>query len=358
MSKPLGALIFMIAVFGTALSTPVRATPAPIVFVHGIKGSFLATTDQSVRWLTAGQALGLSSPSLALPQEWENASTQKRDGLRPSGVMDEILLIPFLLRFPVYGPFLRGVSPPFYPFSYDWRRDNLETLEELEKFLSKVRILHPGLPIVLVGHSMGGLLSWAIVNRHPTWFKSVFLAGVPFAGGIGFLPDLSSGTSNGLNRRILNPQTLATFPSVYSLFPIPKSEAEINYFSVEAWSSYRIGIFKSPLEPPERKRAELFLGAALRRAKAFRQLITAGDSRYPPLHIILSRTFPTLQKAVFGPHPQIDLDTAPKCPGDGRVCEADALPPPGPPRTIHLSQAPHEALLNDKDVIDLIESSR
>ena len=46
------------------------ALPPPVVFIHGIMGSTLVDGDGSVHYLTLTHALGLHSPSLALPTFW------------------------------------------------------------------------------------------------------------------------------------------------------------------------------------------------------------------------------------------------------------------------------------------------
>ena len=64
------------------------------------------------------------------------------------------------------------------------------------------------------------MITLAALNQLPHLFQSVVFAGVPFTGGISFLPDLTTGEPIGLNRRILSPEILGSFPSVYSLFPL------------------------------------------------------------------------------------------------------------------------------------------
>src|SRR5262249_31382025 len=97
----------------------------PILFVHGVKGSTLVDPRGCVRYLTLAQALGLSTPTLALPLG-RQGDAQERDGLAAGEILRAVGVPPFGER--VYGPVLTALEAagrPFYAFAYDWRRDNL-----------------------------------------------------------------------------------------------------------------------------------------------------------------------------------------------------------------------------------------
>jgi pimeloyl-ACP methyl ester carboxylesterase len=197
------------------------AKPTPLVFLHGIKGSILTTPEGDTSYLTLSQALGLSTPSLALPLTWENGH-QATDALTATEVLGEIVIIPFLWKAAVYQPWLsaaRASGRPFYPFAYDWRRSNLENLRRLSAFVNEVRTRHAGAQVDMVGHSMGGMLTYAYLGEHPEAVRRAAIVGSPLRGGIGFLADLHEGESVGRNRALLSPEVLATFPSVYAFFP-------------------------------------------------------------------------------------------------------------------------------------------
>lgn len=72
---------------------------------------------------------------------------------------------------------------------------------------------HGGKKVQVVGHSLGGLISFVALNRRPDLIHSALLAGVPFGSTISFLEDMQTGTATGLNHRILSPQVLFTFAS-------------------------------------------------------------------------------------------------------------------------------------------------
>ncbi len=306
--------------------------------------------------MTSWQALGFTAPKLRLPLDWSTEAGQARDELKPVGILEKVTLIPGVLSAQVYGPFLAAMFEPFYAFAYDWRRDNFESAELFEKFLEDVRIKNPGKRIRLVAHSNGGLVSWVVVSRHPEWFENVYFAGVPFAGGVGFLPDLATGTPNGLNHRILRPEVVGTFPSVFTFFDLQgRGLAGADFFSPATWKQEGWGIYHSPIPAADTERVERFMKSMLARAAKFRALLVKGTKPYPPLHVIRSRTTPTLKEILRKQGGrELDFEGAPKCAGDGRVCADDALPPGGAPATIHEVPAEHAELLNDPGVIELI----
>src|SRR4051812_29249744 len=120
--RPLVLLVLLLAC--------ARAQAAdPTVFIHGIKGSVLEDAEGGTRWLTLAQALGLSTPELALPLAWDQDGNQKRDGLKATRPLDRVTFVPGLASADVYGKFIEAMPEPFAAFAYDWRRENRETVE-------------------------------------------------------------------------------------------------------------------------------------------------------------------------------------------------------------------------------------
>lgn len=355
---------------------------APIVFIHGIKGATLKAGSGALVWLTALQALGLSSPSLSLPLHWQGTA-QSRDGIKAVEPLTGVTIIPGLLGEDVYGPWLkaaRAMGRPFYPFAYDWRRDNLETTALFEDFLAEVSAKHGGARPAVVAHSMGGLITLAVARRGIRAVGPVVYAGVPFTGGVGFLPDLHAGTSTGLNGRILKPSVLFTFPSVYTLFPLKGqglhgsglAEADgapiaMDFFSAADWKEKKLGAFAPGAAesgfPASASERTAFLTAALERGRRFRELIAPASDydakHHPPALVISARNRSALVKALkSGPRSERgwDFQSAPQAPGDGRVSENDATPPRGIAFSRFTSEYEHSALLNDPAVIKAIQA--
>jgi pimeloyl-ACP methyl ester carboxylesterase len=343
---------------------PTQSDSPPLIFVHGFKGSELIESDGARRWLTRSQALGLDNTPLALPTHWDADDKQDRDHLRPGNVLEALYVVPYLVGGRVYTPWLQAARQSgfaFYPFSYDWRRDNLENLEALAAFVQQVRAQHHQAKVRLVGHSLGGLLSLALLNRHPEDFEQVAFAGVPFGGGVGFLQDLTVGTKTGLNKRTLSPRVLGTFPSVYAFFPLDGhglvdasgQAMTVEYYAVDTWTKHRWGLFSGDGAIDEA--GVTFIAKALDHAKRFRQMLAPRDVVYPPIKIVLSKHIPTLNVAQVGEHPDLpDFDAQPKVEGDGRVSAVDALPPKPLTYDLRFSREGHSELLNDPAIIEWV----
>src|SRR5207249_3099534 len=101
------------------------------------------------------------------------------------------------------------------------------------------------------------------------------------------------------------------------------------------WRKEHWGVFHSPLSPEEDAVALAFMKTALERAGRFRNLLVAAKVAYPPLHVIRGSTTPTLHEILRRPDGSLDFESGEKCPGDGRVCAEDTVPPGGVPAQIH-----------------------
>lgn len=332
-----------------------------MVFIHGIKGAELTDPDGNLAWLTASQALGMSSADIALPVSFEGGA-QPRGNLKARGVLSEIPLFPGIYAVDVYGPFLEAAAKsgrPFFPFAYDWRRDNNETLAAFEAFVDGIAAKNGG-KVTVVSHSMGGLLTLALLNKRPELFAGVVFAGVPFKGGIGFLSDLHIGAATGLNNVICGPAVLATFPSVFSLFPLQhesvlsvnRSPTPMDFFAAADWKRLKLGPFaEGRVMPPG---YEAFLAEALKRSRSFReQLVALPAVAYPPLLVVTSKAHKTLVKVILGSRQAdngVDFTSAPMADGDGRVAYLTSLPPDGLKYESMETDEDHAALLNDSKV--------
>eukprot|EP00124_Ichthyophonus_hoferi_P004939 Ihof_evm1s619 gene=Ihof_evmTU1s619 len=169
-----------------------------LVFIHGIKGGQLATTDGQIKWLTFMQAINpCSKASLALPLNYNDEGVQDQDCLVTSGTLESINIC--VSRYNIYKKCLDGLrqsceetGQPFYDFSYDWRRELNESVDAFEIFLDKIRQDHK---VQVIAHSMGGLITLSLLLRRSDLFHSVVFVGVPFKPELGFLPDMTKGVS-------------------------------------------------------------------------------------------------------------------------------------------------------------------
>lgn len=115
------------------------------------------------------------------------------------------------------------------PFAYDWRKDNLSTVERLHERLERIHTNYE--EIYLVAHSMGGLLSKILLN---VYFEESYIekinklitVGTPWHGSLDAYKTLKYGKSipdtfpHSIVLTKEKSKTLAKqFPSIYQLFP-------------------------------------------------------------------------------------------------------------------------------------------
>ncbi len=350
--------------FDQESTSPCEGFP-PLVFVHGIKGSSLSDPKGRCFWLTWLQALGLTTRDLSLPLHWES-DVQQRDELAPIAPLRNVL------TKDIYAPFLNWAMASgrsFHPFLYDWRRDNLENTHRFVEFLETVSRQHEGAKIQIVGHSMGGLISFVGLKRRPDLVHSALFAGVPFGPMISFLEDMHAGMSTGLNRRILSPQVLFTFVSLYCFFPMDEYESALwdqqgkpiphDWYSAEDWERRKLGIFATLERADVSDAQRVHLRNALARAQEFRsQVCSEEDSfEYPPFAVLAGDTHQTPSVVVKGGQRAVrgwNFREGRREPGDGRVPLASALPPKGVPYVIHKTARKHGDLLNDVSLVSKI----
>lgn len=178
---------------------PSPPTPNPVIFIHGVTGSFLVDgpPNGDQLWLGAGPIANRLRLTL-FPNEFPPGSS----------AIAATDVIRFLLdkRVPlednrVYGPFLdqlvatgkyreyttggnpalrtcsacdKGQLDPdptknknLFVFVYDWRLSNIENAAKLADFVCCVRQFHPDRDIDVVTHSMGSLLARRYILDHP-----------------------------------------------------------------------------------------------------------------------------------------------------------------------------------------------
>lgn len=346
----------------------------PVIFVPGFKGSRLVDAETGeVRWLTAWGALALAGPpALALPGA---------HALAPAGALESLLGG----MYPVYAPFLRAARSRWgarlHVFAYDWRQSCVATARELETFL--LRLLQnaaSAAPPTLIVHSMGGLVTWALLSRLANlqeedeqeqraqlleWMSRarVVFVGTPFQPIEALLEDMTPGTP--AHCRYLPAAVLATHPAAYELLAPPRSACDARLHDTEHWAQRGVGAFACADVP--RARAAELVRAGLAGADAFRTHTLRADFAGTPLAhvraaVVAGRTRPTktgLPAAFFDCAAPLDWRAVPRTPGDGRVplASAVALPAGLDFRTVVLTPNDHGALLNDFKALLLAISS-
>lgn len=135
-----------------------------IVFVPGIMGSSLITNNGEVIF---GD---ISSPSKIISRL--ELSADLIDESKESGIKTELLRS--IGRFDIYGDAIKEMEQwakennvKLISCGYDWRRDIRSGARDLERCIES-RLGENSKDIVIVAHSMGGLVSWTWEKKHET----------------------------------------------------------------------------------------------------------------------------------------------------------------------------------------------
>ncbi len=339
----------------------------PLVVVPGLMGSQLLRPDGTQAWLNLGNALGYHD--LSLPRHLP--FSESRDELAPGPLIGTESVLPRAFGFTEYAdlvqllegagfePGLRGAGLHYTVFSYDWRRDLVESARALEQRLDAIAAARgePGARFHLLGHSMGGLVvryflryggaepdggvTWAGARR----VASALLVATPNGGALPALDAILRGTRVGMSYTTLAASVVARMPSVYQLLPPGGSPVLLNSSGApvegdlldhETWKRHGWPPFGPAVD--ERQSGErAFVKAALARARAFHDAL-ARPPELPcpaPVTLVGGDCLPTLARAVVGEGPPGTAPRfEPKTPheqdlmyeaGDGRVTRSSVL---------------------------------
>ena len=208
-----------------------------VVVLPGITGSVLRDSRGRDVWApTAGaavRALVTLGRSLA---DLELRDGDADDGVTAPMMVPDLHLIPGLWKIDGYSKlsaYLQrefAVTPGrnFFTFPYDWRRDNRVAArrlkEQADRWLGEWRRESPDAKLILVGHSMGGLVARYFLECLDGWrdTRRLVTFGTPYRGSLNALNFLVHGMQKKLGPvPVLDlSRLLRSFPSIYQLLPI------------------------------------------------------------------------------------------------------------------------------------------
>lgn len=342
--------------------------PATVI-LPGIMGSRLQRPDGSAAWLNVGNVFGYHD--LRLPPVLPLKSS--RDALRPFGLVGVDAMIPRLFGFTEYADLLgllksagfhrnerstgtRGAI--FHVFTYDWRRDLVESAHRLGEYLDALAIARrePEARFNIVGHSMGGLVAryylrygdaepggpvtWAGARR----ISQLILVATPNAGSIFSLNAALNGNPVGMSNTTLSASVIAHMPSIYQIMPplgaAPLIDGRGDALVVDlhdplTWQRFAWGPWRPGLDTGTEEERE-FVTALLSHARGFHEaLARAPESPCPvPVTVLGGDCLPTLTRAVGPARPGMSPVFEPRNgreaeamfeAGDGRVARSSVL---------------------------------
>jgi len=295
----------------------------PTVLVPGILGSELVRPDGTQVWLNLRTTVGAYDLNLppTLPL------SESRDTLVPAGLLGVDAALPRLFGFTEYADFLEllndagfgtnGAGPGKHVFTYDWRRDLVESARQLGHALDALADAsgNPDARFNLVGHSMGGLVvryflrfagaepggpvTWAGARR----IENVVLVATPNGGSIPSLDALLNGNRVGLSSTTLAPSVVAHMPSLFQLLPPaaahplvdpqgeplaadPHDPGTWERLGWGAWASPRHRRREDPAATTDPETERAFLVAVLARTRAFHAALALPPTSPCPVRVL------------------------------------------------------------------------
>ena len=397
-------------------STAIRYQPSltalgrrpAIIFVPGFYGSALDESDSGERVFLTAWAATFSQTPLAVTRP--DLGVVGARNLTATGVLQSIPVIPGLYSQNVYGEALDFLQEKFaglaeiVPFHYDWRQDIAETAGELGQLVKGLEA-RGAFPLLIVGHSMGGLVTAYYLRygaqdpleavdtgegeRH---ISAALIAGAPFGGAPGAFRNLQIGASLGAATTPLGAESLGTFASMYQLIPGPDGDTYLNaegknvgtkMFQPEIWQKQKWGLFlpRGSVTPEFQAKREAFVTHQLRRGEKLMEKIRAEGvpalGKPSVLYFVGSGT-PTLARVLWN-QPALEVPgqwlfdgeevkkafpekNLPSLMGDGddTVTVSSARPPDGLlrrlPGKIVTAPAKHEAMFGNKEFLKIAEA--
>lgn len=291
-----------------------------VVLVPGILGSVLERDGKDVWAPNAGVALralwtlGRSIKRLRLGSE-DPIDVDDIDGVRATRLIPDLHLVPGLWAVDGYSGVRNALldqldlvpGRTYLEFPYDWRRDSRVAARQLkqmvEPVLAEVRKHDPQAKLVLVGHSLGGLVSRWYLECLGGWehTRALVTFGTPYRGSLNALGFIANGFTKkvGPLKLIDLTELLCSLTSVYQLLPI--------YPCVDDGS----GDVKRVVECTGVPNLDLARAKAAR--TDFHEVIeTAAAERVGAyeVHPVVGLTQPTLQGARLGADGRVTLESA------------------------------------------------
>jgi pimeloyl-ACP methyl ester carboxylesterase len=212
-----------------------------VVLLPGILGSVLQRDGRDVWALSAGAAwrgllsMGDSVKSLVLDGD-DPQKADLGDGVVATRLMPDVHLLPGFWKIDGYGKireilhkrfeFETGVN--WFDFPYDWRRDNRAGAHRLAEVVPgwldawRTKSGNADAKVVLVGHSMGGLVARYYLEALDGWkdARALVTFGTPYRGSLNAVDFAANGFVKGIGPFKLDLSALLrSMPSVHQLMP-------------------------------------------------------------------------------------------------------------------------------------------
>ncbi len=363
----------------------------PVILIPGLLGSRLVRAKDDIELWPGGTRKLLTSDYRDLALRIDPDTLEPiDDGLVPSRLFDGAVGKDFYRRivqelriaggYQLARPGQRVVQHKarLYVFTYDWRQDNVKTVQQLDALIEQIRLDYddPSLRVDIVAHSMGGLIAryyerygtvdvlggntFQVTGLGGSKLRRVVLLGTPNQGTVTAVHRFLNGYRVGVGA--LPPEGVATMPSTYQLFPHPLVDwvvnmngkrLEFDVFDVEFWRRYEWSIFDHRIQRrmdrhrdvwPQQDVFERWFEKRLERGRRFVWSLMVPSGPVPLVKPLLlgADCVPTPRRLVFEkiggesiarlrpeqillPTPGIDYEALMFAPGDGSVTRSSLV---------------------------------
>lgn len=153
-----------------------------VVVLGGYRGSVLRDSVTGRRaWIPVLKAgLNLKKINLVLGVG-DEAEEMSRDTLFPDGMLSHVGPVDISRR--LMRKLAANGDVVVHNWGYDWRLSLDLTAQALHEFIARLYATNGGRPVILIGHSMGGLVAHGAMAKDPKMVRGVVYAGTPLPCG-------------------------------------------------------------------------------------------------------------------------------------------------------------------------------
>ncbi|ODQ80415.1 hypothetical protein BABINDRAFT_171316 [Babjeviella inositovora NRRL Y-12698] len=232
----------------------------PVIILGGYRGSILRDVKTKRRlWIPFKVSLNFRKINLCLGPSDEDELKASRD-IVADGMLTHVGPIDISKKL-INRIRQRSASSGgcIYEFGYDWRLSCDLNSAKMAEFLRTITEKH-GKKVLVIAHSMGGLITHHAMNQHPELFRGVVYAGVPYECP-NVLGPIRFGDVVLVNNNILTPEVNFMMRSSYVFLPTDGrlfkdrktgERFDLNYFDPDVWVEYNL----NPLVCKKRKLRE------------------------------------------------------------------------------------------------------
>ena len=181
--------------------------------------------------------------------------------------------------------YIEGQS--LFVFPYDFRQDNSLHLAQLDQLIDQARIANSSEKVILVAHSMGGLIATAYVNSNSNYAEkvdSIITIGTPFWGSPKCYYAITQGYA--LGNAFVDPKQMKSmainWPACYELLPRQPFIVTQNGGYLTLGQAFSIAY-----NAPYTEERWTFNSAILNKAYSFNSLIGTPENPYIPSNVKL-----------------------------------------------------------------------